>query len=99
VTEAELLQTVRDLCGYLHVRCYHTHRSDRSEPGFPDLTIVGPKGLIFRELKTEAGKLTRAQMAWGHELTEAGADWKVWRPHDLPGMSGEIVRLCGRGTA
>lgn len=99
VTEAALLRAVRELCRYLHVEAYHTFRSDRSEPGFPDLVICGPRGVIFRELKSELGRLTKTQQQWGDRLAAAGADWAVWRPRDLHTIAAEIERLCGRGHA
>ena len=61
---------------------YHTHDSRRSEPGFPDLVLVRNK-VLFRELKTDKGRLTAAQKAWGESLTTAGADYAVWRPKAL----------------
>jgi len=46
---------------------YHTHRSDRSPAGFPDLTLVHPKAgrLIFAELKRQKrSNATPAQVEW-----------------------------------
>lgn len=46
---------------------YHTHRSDRSPAGFPDLTLVNPsKGrLAFAELKRQKrSNPTPAQVEW-----------------------------------
>jgi len=42
---------------------------------------------LFVEFKTEKGKLTEAQVAWGEALGDA---WRLWRPDDL--LSGEIER-------
>ena len=61
---------------------YHTYDSRRSEPGFPDLVLVRHK-VLYRELKTDRGKLTEPQKAWGNSLTTAGADYAVWRPKEL----------------
>ena len=61
---------------------YHTYDSRRCEPGFPDLVLVRDR-VLFRELKTEKGKLTKAQSEWGEKLTAAGADWGVWTPSDM----------------
>ena len=60
--------------------CYHTYDSRRSEPGFPDLVLVRDKVVMFRELKTDKGRLTTAQKHWGDKLTESGSDYAVWRP-------------------
>ncbi len=60
---------------------YHTHDSRRSQAGFPDLVLVHPShGVLFRELKTETGRLTAAQKTWIDTLTVAGANAAVWRP-------------------
>ena len=58
---------------------YHTFDSRRCAPGFPDLVLVRDK-ILYRELKTEKGKLTPAQKTWGEMLVCAGADYAVWRP-------------------
>ena len=70
---------------------YHTYDSRRSEPGFPDLVLVRDR-VLFRELKTDAGRMSNAQEAWGQKLTEAGADFKVWRPQDTPDIIKELAR-------
>lgn len=83
MTEDSLLEFVRRDCRQLGLLVYHTHRSDRSEPGFPDLVILGAGGLLYRELKKEAGKVTSAQDEWLTALVRnAGADAGVWRPSD-----------------
>ena len=38
---------------------------------------------MFRELKTQAGKLTAEQRMMGYALAAGGHDWAVWRPSDL----------------
>jgi hypothetical protein len=56
--------------------------------GYPDLMIIGPGGVLFRELKTEAGMRPGAglrpdQTTWRYRLTAAGQDWAIWTPKDL----------------
>lgn len=83
MTEKELLEQVRTLarmCGWL---CYHTYRSVRSEPGFPDLTLVRGRRLLFVELKSEKGRVTEAQQQWLDALGQTGVETYVWRPRDL----------------
>lgn len=91
MTEAQLLQAVRDLARLRGWKTYHTHRSDRSEPGFPDLVCVHPRTgqLLVAELKTERGLPTTEQTAWLGALRLAGLDVFLWRPSDL--RSGSIL--------
>ena len=52
--------------------------------------IIGPRKVIFRELKSEYGTLTPEQRQVGEMLQRAGQSWRVWRPSDL--LSGQIGR-------
>jgi hypothetical protein len=94
MTEAALLQAVRDLARLHGFDSYHTYRSDRSEPGFPDLVLMRPPLLLFRELKTDRGRLTIPQRRWIEELIACGQDAAVWRPADLRGgrIAAELTR-------
>jgi hypothetical protein len=69
---------------------YHTRNSKGCAKGMPDWLIVGRTGILFRELKREAGVLTAEQREVGERITRAGGNWKVWRPSDL--LSGRIAR-------
>ena len=69
---------------------YHTYDSRRSEPGFPDLVLVKDR-ILYRELKTETGKLTEAQKSWGRAVVKAGGDWAVWRPSDMAEIYKELM--------
>ncbi len=80
---------VRKLCEGLGLLRYHTHDSRRSPRGYPDLTICGPRGVLFRELKTQRGKVTYEQQEWLDALTLAGQNAGVWRPASL--LSGAIA--------
>jgi hypothetical protein len=54
---------------------YHTHRSDRSPAGFPDLTLVHPGAgrLVFAELKRQKrSNPTPAQVGWLDALERVG---------------------------
>ncbi len=95
MTERELLDAVRDACRWSALLCYHTFDSRRSERGFPDLVVVGPHGVIFRELKADRGRLTPEQVRWLDMLTEAGADADVWRPDLWPDRV--LTELAGIG--
>ena len=88
MSESQLSVHVRSALVLLHLRGYHTYNSRRSEPGFPDWVIVG-QHLMFRELKTERGRLSAAQIAWLDDLKAAGQDAGIWRPSDW--LSGRIL--------
>lgn len=69
---------------------YHTHDSRRSQPGFPDLTMVRGDRLIFAELKAEDGRVKPEQQKWLDALNDVrlslplGVDIPIevylWRP-------------------
>ena len=93
VTERVFQRQVNDLAGLLGWLYYHTHRSDRSQPGFPDLVMVRRKRTIFAELKTERGVTSAPQEEWGRALVETGAEFYLWRPS----MFEEILETLKRG--
>ena len=68
---------------------YHTYDSRRCEPGFPDLVLVR-EVVLYRELKSEKGRVTPAQRKWGDALLTAGQDFKIWRPALLPAIYKEL---------
>ena len=82
LTEKQFQSRIIDLAKRTRWLVYHTHDSRRSEPGFPDLVLVR-ECVLFRELKTEKGRITPAQKTWGARLIDAGADYAVWRPSDM----------------
>jgi hypothetical protein len=67
---------------------YHTFDSRRSNPGFPDLVMVRDGKLVFAELKSQNGRVSRSQGDW-LEALDGVAGWPidkvdvfVWRPSD-----------------
>ena len=84
--DAHLRRLLRDL----NLWGFHPRTSIGSEPGWPDWTIIGPRKIIFRELKSEYGRVTPEQQHVGEMLQRAGQSWAVWRPSSL--LSGEIGR-------
>lgn len=91
MTEANLMEMIRQMCRLLGVDAFHVHDSRRSwGPGFPDLVMVGGSGILYRECKGSDGVLRPEQRRWGAVITRAGGDWAVWRPCDL--QSGVIRR-------
>jgi hypothetical protein len=81
--ERVLLSQVRSLAALYCWRCYHTYDARKSEPGYPDLTLVRGDRLIFAELKTQRGRLSADQSAWLEDLRATCAEVYVWRPADL----------------
>lgn len=97
LTEEQFQQQIIDLAklhGYTLV--YHTRDSRRSQPGFPDLVLVGRGRALFRELKTGTGRMTEAQFNWISGMQLAKLNAGVWRPADLE--SGRIIKEL-RGEA
>lgn len=93
LTEDQFQQQVIDLAklhGYRLI--YHTHNSRRSAPGFPDLVLVSEHRCraLFRELKTDTGRMSPEQFDWITSMSLAKLDAGVWRPSDL--QSGRIVK-------
>jgi hypothetical protein len=101
MTERQLQAAVLDLCRWLHLLVYHTHNSQHSARGFPDLVIIGPRGGVFAELKTAHGKTTIDQRCWEAGIREAGLSYALWRPEHW--HSGEIretlTGLCAQAPA
>lgn len=83
MTEAQLQQRITDLCDWLKLTWHHETDSRRSKAGFPDLVIVGNR-VLFVELKSQSGRLSRQQAEWINVLRGAGVEVHVWRPSDWP---------------
>ena len=101
MTEEQLLRSVLHMCRLFGVTTAHFRpalsQSGRwhtavagDGKGFPDLVLAGAGGILYRELKTDAGRLRPEQVVWLRTLKSAGASADVWRPADL--RSGRIER-------
>jgi hypothetical protein len=98
VTEKQFQRQVTDLAHKLGWASYHTYLSIRSAPGFPDLVLARakPNGdgiagrVLFRELKTDRGKLTDQQEGWLDLLNLCGQNARVWRPADWESIVEEL---------
>jgi len=97
MTEAALQTEVMKTCRQLGLRFFHCAIPQFSKAGFPDLVIVGPGGVLYRELKRESGRVSTHQDAWLTDLTRAGQDARVWRPSDLVSgvIATELARVAG----
>ena len=93
ISERDLQRTVLDMCAVYGLRVAH-FRPARTDygwrtpveadgAGFPDLVIAGPGGVLFRELKSDRGRLSPDQRMWQAVLADAGADVAVWTPAEL----------------
>ena len=58
------------------------NRKQQGHAGAPDLTLCHPKRHLFLmvELKSEAGRLSKAQQEWHDAINDAGIDVEVWYP-------------------
>ena len=65
--------------------------------GWPDLVLAHPGSgrILFREVKTDRGKLTEHQETWLRDLQACGMDVAVWRPKDWT----IVQQLTPRGAA
>jgi hypothetical protein len=89
-TETQLQGCIINAAQTLGWLVYHTHDSRRSQPGFPDLVLVRGQQILYRELKTQTGRVRPEQRTWLDTLTAAGADAAIWRPIDW--FTGHIAR-------
>jgi hypothetical protein len=75
--QQNIITTAR-LLGWHH---FAVRDSRGCPPGWPDLVLVHPEhGVLYRELKSDRGRLSLEQESWGALLTRAGCSWRVWRP-------------------
>lgn len=92
MTEKNLQSAIIKLAGFhgYEVR-YHTKDSRGSQAGFPDLVLASKvRGrLLFRELKSDTGRMRPEQVVTLEVLAACGADTGVWRPADL--LSGRVL--------
>jgi len=86
--EAQLQNKVHLMCKDLGLYHFHPYSMQRSEPGWPDSTIIGNR-VLYRELKSQYGRLTKEQTEVSYRLKAAGQNWRIWRPSDL--LSGQIA--------
>lgn len=109
LTETQLQTCVMDLARLHGLRIHHCRPARTANgwatpisgnKGFPDLVIVGPAGVLFRELKAANGKLSPEQTTWLDMLDLAGADAGVWRPVDWPDrITVELRTVTGRAAS
>lgn len=96
MTEKVFMRTVIDVCRLHGYTVFHTHDSRHSQPGFPDLEIIGHGRIFHRELKLDTGRTTPDQTACINLINQNGGDAAVWRPSMWPQI---IHELGGRVAA
>ncbi len=53
--------------------------------GFRDLVLLNNRGvLVFAELKTDIGRVSKQQEQWLERLDKTQAIVQVWRPNQMP---------------
>lgn len=99
MSEKEFQNQVMDMAKDLDWMRMHTRPAMRQsggwstpiqgEKGWPDIVLVRGPRMILAELKSESGRLSDEQRAWGERLRHV-ADasggaliYAVWRPSDL----------------
>ena len=97
MTEEALQDNIIALCKTLRLGAYHTHNSQFSAKGFPDLVIANGRRLYFVELKNARRATTPEQDQWLDWLRVTGVDGPVktfvWRPKDwLDGVVEEVLK-------
>ena len=91
MTETQLQRAIIQLAELFGWLVYHTHDSRHSQPGFPDLVLVRGGRIIFVELKSAKGTVSKDQEEWLKRLSATKAEVWVWRPADW--LSGAIERV------
>jgi hypothetical protein len=90
VSEAQWESTVVPYARVRGWRCFHVPKGQTVDGGW--LTVVSEDGagwpdwqfvrdrIVYAELKTMTGRLSKAQKSWMVSLRAAGAEFHVWRP-------------------
>lgn len=113
IKENLLQQRILDLCNLLHLRTmliqpalvygrYRTpYAKNSTGKGWPDLTVVGPCGALFRELKRDGEYAKPEQRIWLAALTKAGLDAGVWKTADWESgrIEAELATIAGKTGA
>jgi len=93
ITEKQFEAQVKEVAKLFRWKYYHPFLSKWSESGYPDITLVRGNRLIIVELKSEKGKLTKAQAQWLWALRKTPAEIYIWRPRHMEPNGGKIVEI------
>lgn len=90
-SEASFREAVQGLARWSGWMVYYVPDSRWTDVrGWPDLVLARDGRVLFRELKTDVGKVTEEQRWWLDQLTKAGCDAGVWRPADWAKIEQEL---------
>lgn len=81
------------LCGW---KCYHTHNSRHSAPGFPDLVLARRGQIVMAELKVGKNKPSAAQRDWLAELALCPVIARLWYPEDWKEIEAILTGKVGK---
>ena len=105
MTETELTDAVIEMASLFGWLCHHdrpaqNRRGDwathmQGDVGFVDLVLARGGRLLLPELKTEKGRLSDEQAAWGRAIGEGTHSYHLWRPENW--VNGDIERVL-RGS-
>jgi len=71
-------------------RCMTAVQADGS--GWPDLTLVKGKRLIFAEVKSDKGHLSPEQYEWLERLKQTGNEVYLWMPENWDNIQELLTR-------
>ena len=81
--ESQFMLSIKLYAEALGWKYYHPYDSRKSNPGFPDVTIVRESRLIFAELKIGKNKLSYYQKEWLVALKQvSNIEVYLWYPAD-----------------
>lgn len=89
-------QAVRNYPNLVWHHCRHSQSCEGN--GLPDLLIIGPGAILWRECKPHAGaRISPAQTWWRYAIQAYGADWAIWTPEDVTSgkMAADLARAAG----
>ena len=96
LTEAAYQRRITDYCNLRGLRWHHETDSRRTRPGYPDLTVCGPGGVVWLEVKTDTGRIRPEQRDWLNALTAAGHDALIVRPRHWDDVRSLLDELAER---
>lgn len=93
MTHDDLCEAVVTLADSMNLRAVYNPDSRRIKGGrgFPDVTVAGPRGVLFAEVKTGLGELSSEQRHWFWMLRASGQLVTVIRP--LEWDTGQVVGM------